>query len=144
MDLTKEWYLQIHIMLTLVCICSSVAMQYLHFLNAEFRALYPPISWEARLSADTTVRVPLNTSPSPMVTPSCRVKYVCQICIHLNNTLTITMHVPLTFSKVFRSSITGANTSSIPYSWMCWTFTTIRRCIAWSRDLNFGGKFPSV
>ena len=32
-------------------------MQYLHFLNAEFRALYPPISWYARLSADTTVNV---------------------------------------------------------------------------------------
>lgn len=47
-----------NVTLTLEPISSAMAMQNLHFLKAEARALYPPIDQLASLSAHTTLIVP--------------------------------------------------------------------------------------
>lgn len=47
-----------NVTLTLEPISSSMAMQNLHVLKAEARALYPPIDQLASLSAHTTLIVP--------------------------------------------------------------------------------------
>lgn len=62
-----------HIHRTFVCMVSSTAIQVLHLRKAALRALYPPMAWAARLSAETRVMVPRRETLSPWIlkmTPS--------------------------------------------------------------------------
>ena len=53
---------------TLVCMSLDTAKHVRHFLNADVSDLYPAIKLDARLSADTIVKVPRRYCTFPSTT----------------------------------------------------------------------------
>lgn len=98
-----------NVTLTLEPISSAMAMQNLHFLKAEARALYPPRDQLARLSAHTTLIVPRKLCCSPCIAILMPSSYSTKILIIVPNNITSSSFITL--------FINGSNTLSIPYFW---------------------------